>query len=371
VSSEEKGPAKERGKRHVSFNLNPYTMVKAVFSEKSTDDASTSIAGQDSRSDKPPAIEPGPAVGTDASPPAAEGVAAVAVPALGRAQFEGRPVVKTAMARSSTAGVVCDRADCGDFTVYAASQIGGDHETRGRFREDAYAFAPSPAEGSGICIVAVADGVSQSRSAALAADEAASTVVEALCQYTGKAGVPTPESWQQDARKIVDKLADALPGSINNARRLRLEWRVASQPKSTPATTLVFAVLVPGPTEVSIYWGGIGDSHIGIVNLVDARRNSLIYDGAPKARADTATLALPRNADRTLFGCGSLSPGDVVWLGTDGFAKAMTARPDFMAAAMADTATDPPKASDFLRMVDWRLEGANDDRTVAIVWPHS
>lgn len=345
--------------------------MMAVRREKSTDEANTPDTGKDSATDEPPDVQQVMVAGTDAPPQEAEGLDGVAAPALGRAQFEGRPVVKTAMARSSTAGVVCDRSDCGGFTVYAASQIGGDHETRGRFREDAYAFAPSPADESGICIVAVADGVSQSRSAALAADEAASTIVEALCQYTGGAGAPTPKSWQQDARKIVKELAAGMPASINNARRLRLEWRQPAQPKSTPATTLVFAVLVPGPTAVSIYWGGIGDSLIGVVNLVDEARNDLIYDGAPKARADSATFALPRNADRAVFGCESLLPGDVVWLGTDGFAKAMWARPDFMAEAIADTAVNPPKASDFLRMVDWRLEGANDDRTVAIVWPHA
>ncbi|MFJ2890585.1 protein phosphatase 2C domain-containing protein [Streptomyces sp. NPDC087305] len=294
-------------------------------------------------------------------------------PQLGSASYEGHPVRLPLRTGSASAGVVADRGNWGPFTVYAASQAGADHEVRGRYREDAYAFSGCTDEPS-VIVVAVADGVSSSWAAHAAAGVGASQIVRTLSEQVGRHGPPTPEKWDKRARQAVRSVARLLETARlkRQAAAAAYELPVDTSPQEPrpPATTLVFAVCYRSERGFEVYYGGVGDARVDVLNLTRQSWSHLYPREGSSPAHDNRTNAMPRDADTVRMGCATLADDDVIALASDGFGKGLDVQPQVLATEIASVIGQSPKASDFLRMVDWKMRGNNDDRTVAVVWSH-
>jgi serine/threonine protein phosphatase PrpC len=288
-------------------------------------------------------------------------------PPFAQAEYEGHSLRLPPRTSSASAGVAADRGNWGPFTVYAASQAGIDHEIRGRYREDAYAISGSP--DPSVVLLAVADGVSSAWAAHTAAGMAATHILYALREQTARSGPPTPETWSRRAAKATKETAQLLDPVGVRRRAATLGYSPPSrQAPAPPATTLAFAVCHHAPHSVEVYYGGVGDARVDVLDL-GTRAWRPLYGREPGTDGqDNRTHALPRNPNALRTGSTRLRPQEVLALATDGFGKGLDAQPAVLAEEIAAMVTRPPKASDFLRLVDWKMSGNNDDRTVALAW---
>lgn len=284
-----------------------------------------------------------------------------------RAGYEGRSLRLPPRTSSASAGVAADRGNWGAFTVYAASQAGIDHEIRGRYREDAYAIAGCP--DLPVVLLAVADGVSSAWAAHTAAAMAASQIVYGLREQTARSGPPTPGTWPGRAAQAIKDTARLLDPARVRRQAATFGYSSASpQAAALPATTLAFALCHQASHGVEVYYGGVGDARVDVLDVGTRAWRQLYGRDFGADRQDNRTDALPRNAKRLHTGTDRLGPQDVVALSTDGFGKGLDAQPAVLAEEIAAMVTRPPKASDFLRLIDWKMSGNNDDRTVALAW---
>lgn len=293
-------------------------------------------------------------------------------PPLGAASYEGHSVRLPMRIGSASASVVADRGNWGPFTVYAASQAGADHEVRGRYREDAYAF--SGCTEPSVIVIAVADGVSSSWAAHAAAGIGASQIVRTLSEQVRQGGPPVPERWDKRAQEAVRSVARLLePARLKrqaSAAAYELPADTSPQGPRPPATTLVFAVCHRSERGFEVYYGGVGDARVDVLNLTRQIWRPLYPPASASPSYDNRTNAMPRDADTVRTGCAVLADDDVIALASDGFGKGLDAQPEMLGKEIASVVGQSPKASDFLRMVDWKMRGNNDDRTVAVVWSH-
>ncbi|MFC8428073.1 protein phosphatase 2C domain-containing protein [Streptomyces sp. NPDC057253] len=273
---------------------------------------------------------------------------------------------------SASASVTADRGNWGPFTFYAASQAGADHEVRGRYREDAYSF--SGCADSSVIVVAVADGVSSSWAAHAAASTGASQIVRDLSRHISRYGPPEPANWDKRAQQAVKRVARLLePSRLKRqaaAAAYELPADTSPQGPRPPATTLVFAVCHRSPRGFDVYFGGVGDARVEVLNVT---RQSWRHLYPPPAEGsspayDNRTNAMPRDVDTLRTGYATLADDEVIALASDGFGKGLDVQPQILGKEIASVVFQPPKPSDFLRMVDWKMRGNNDDRTVAVVW---
>ncbi|MEW2131902.1 protein phosphatase 2C domain-containing protein [Streptomyces sp. NPDC005435] len=292
-------------------------------------------------------------------------------PALPAASYEGHRVELPLRTGSGSAGVVADRGNWGPFTVYAASQAGADHEVRGRYREDAYAFSGCSTTSS-VVVIAVADGVSSSWAAHAAAGVGASQIVRTLSEDVGRNGPPVPDNWDKRARRAVHRVGRLLePPALKRqaaAAGYQLPADTSPQGPRPPAATLAFAVCHRSELGFEVYYGGVGDARIDVLNLTRLSWRPLYPPESSAPAHDNRTKAMPRDADSVRTGCAVLADDDVTALASDGFGKGLDAQPEILGKVIASVVEQPPKASDFLRTVDWKMRGNNDDRTVAVVW---
>jgi serine/threonine protein phosphatase PrpC len=189
--------------------------------------------------------------------------------------------------------------------------------------------------------VAVADGVSATPLAALAA------------QVAVEAAVAVP---------IAD---DSLSAVCDAALRTATAAVAAAVGEvARGATTLVVAAV-----GADGRWAAarVGDSD---AFLLGASGWQAVFagDGDDEVRSG-ATDALPAPRARAVHHEGTFAPGQVLVLLSDGVGGPLRDGPSTVALGVAQALAVPPSPLDLARLVDFARQGCHDDRTLLAVWP--
>jgi serine/threonine protein phosphatase PrpC len=241
------------------------------------------------------------------------------------------------------------------FIVRAASVRGYAHRFRGTPRQDDVVVMVHSATGS--VVFAVADGVSAAPNSHIGASAVCRAAVNAImADLDGGTGridwLVAGAAWQliEQARTVLDPQADA-----DLAER-------------ELATTLVAGLVRPADTGPEVSMIQVGDSSAWVLRDGHYR---CVLDAKFSHEADvtsSATTALPRVPRVTPRG-GTLSPGEVLLVGTDGFGDPLGAGDDDVGRHFAAALARPRSLFTFARDLDFSRETFDDDRTLFALWP--
>jgi serine/threonine protein phosphatase PrpC len=254
----------------------------------------------------------------------------------------------------AASGLAADAARLGDLEIRAASVVGPDHrcDEPARPRQDAYALGRT-ADGR-FLVIAVADGVGQSKHADIGARVAVSAAVTELAELAGAGRLP-----QDAAASLFTKIARKMAGTARS-RSLR---------DQDVCSILITAVIPTAPRHdgtrpMWVAW--LGDVSMWVMRDKNLQR----VTGGDKAGLDMNTLdaVLPFNPDRAHERNWELQPGDRVALMTDGLSDSFQAIPAAFDYFTAQWAGPPPHPTAFLQDLCYDAPAQADDRTVVVTW---
>jgi serine/threonine protein phosphatase PrpC len=255
---------------------------------------------------------------------------------------------------ATPSGLAADGVRLGDLEVRAASVVGSGHRCQepAVARQDAYALGRT-ADGEHL-VVAIADGVSQSEHADLAARVAVNAAVRELTELVEKAG-----SLAIDATELYLKVAGEM---IGTGRARGIQDREV-------CAILITAVIParPEPDGTRSLWA----SWIGDVSLWISRDGRLHRTtGQDKDGLDRNALhaVLPFNPDQVQQCRFPLYPDDRVVLLTDGVSDSLTSIDAAMEYFTRQWAGPPPHPAAFLHSLCYDGPSETDDRTAVVVW---
>ncbi|MFC4591230.1 protein phosphatase 2C domain-containing protein [Sphaerisporangium corydalis] len=249
------------------------------------------------------------------------------------------------------AGIAADAATVGELIVRAASLVGPGHrcEEPAVPRQDAYRLGRNTLKSH--LIVAVADGMSDSKRSHLGANVAVTALVGRI-RSDLDSGTPlcAPEVFLDAARQMAGS-ARQHGAEEDDVRAAALVAVIPVQPDARGGRTVWLAALA----DV----GGWLRTAEGWRRLIGARKDGL----------DAGRLAefLPFHPDRVTSITTELPPGAVLALATDGLGDALEPG-DALASWFARRWEAPPPVADFLRDVGFEAAGRLDDRTAVVVW---
>ncbi|MGV9713225.1 protein phosphatase 2C domain-containing protein [Gordonia sp. NPDC003424] len=286
-----------------------------------------------------------------------------------------RSVELASLTTSGVSGLTIDRGSCGQFDVYAATQVGLQHAHEGGTREDAYAVGGLP-DGSWV-LLAVADGLGGARDSHAAAQLAVRATLQILHTRLESAAPPEiAEQWNLIAANLVDTVAGLLKPEAVHQLAVGLGY-VSPHPTDSgksfdPATTLVFAAL--GPVTDGAYtvlWGSIGDSDALTVDVGSGQIDWLTSNPTKQTGGlvSNVTHSLPRSTRQLVTGAVRIAANKMVVLATDGMADAIRQEPRQFGALLPRVAGPSPAEWAFGELVGFELPGLHDDRTLAAAWP--
>ena len=263
---------------------------------------------------------------------------------------------------------VADGWAAGGFVVRAASVRGRLHRRRGTPRQDDLAVSFHPRTRS--VAFAVADGVPAARHSHIGASAACRAAVGALLTDLDRAG--TGAEPMIDWPGLVEQAAWQV---IAQARTLLGPGTSAETAEEQFATTLAAGLVRPVPGGARISMIRIGDSQAWILAGRRFRRLPDDDGGAPDAATPppgpshpaAAPAALPRVPPVTARG-GSLQPGEVLLVGTDGFGAPLGGGEDEVGEHFAAALAHPPAPARFLLDLDFSRLSCEDDRTLIAIW---
>ena len=255
---------------------------------------------------------------------------------------------------TAVSGLAADAALLGDLEVRVASVVGPGHrcEEPAQPRQDAHAVGRT-ADGHYL-IVAVADGVGQSRHADLGARVAVTCATRELATLLASGGISAIRTgWLYE----------------NIAREMAGTARGRGMTAEDVCSILVTAAIPTAPRRDGTRTMWV--SWIGDVSLW------LLRDGALKRQTGARKTGLSRNAlsavlpfdpDGWQEGEVPLGPGDRVALMTDGLSDALDANLAVAEFFRRRWSAAPPHPASFLHDLCFDAPGQLDDRTVAVVW---
>lgn len=254
----------------------------------------------------------------------------------------------------SPSAIAADSVRVGGLSVRAASVVGPGHRVQQPAvpRQDAYRLAQDAA--GRYLLVAIADGMSDSRYSDLGANVATTAIVSELREALA-AGA---DAGQLVGRELYRAVASQMI-SVAEQRNL---------PAEAVRAVVLTAVIPISPDRAGrrrAWLAGIGD--------VSAWRrqpgNWQHIAGHEKAGLDANTLSAflpyhPGQADEAMVDIG---PHDVLALTTDGVADAFTVI-EGGAAWFADRWQEPPPIASFILDVCYEAKTHLDDRTAVVIW---
>jgi hypothetical protein len=278
------------------------------------------------------------------SEPLGWGAVTVGPPA---ADFEPRPAASAAY-RPDT---VADGWSSEDFTVRLASVRGYEHRHRGLPRQDDVAAAHHPATGA--VAFAVADGVSAAPLAHLGATAACRAALgRVLADLDAGSTVDWPKVAEHAAWQVVQQAVTVLSLLGPDPERAEKEM----------ATTLVAGVIRP---DASFELVQIGDTSGWLLQDTTFRP---LWPPAGGTVVVSAVTALPRVPEIGVRD-GSLAPGEVLLVGTDGFGDPLGDGDGPVGAHFAARLATPRPPLEFAHDLDFSRETFDDDRTLLAIWP--
>jgi hypothetical protein len=278
------------------------------------------------------------------SEPLGWGAVTVGMPA---ADFEPRPAAAAAY-RPDT---VADGWSSEDFTVRLASVRGYEHRHRGLPRQDDVAAAHHPATGA--VAFAVADGVSAAPLAHLGATAACRAALSrVLADLDAGSTVDWSRVAEHAAWQVVQQAVAVLSLLGPDPERAEKEM----------ATTLVAGLIRPG---AAIELVQIGDTSGWLLHETTFRP---LWPPAAGTVVVSAVTALPRVPEISVRH-GSLAPGEVLLVGTDGFGDPLGDGDGPVGAHFAARLATPRPPLEFAHDLDFSRETFDDDRTLLAIWP--
>jgi hypothetical protein len=294
-------------------------------------------------------------------------------PALDPRPAMSKPASRRSRLLPASSGHAClalEGAEHRGLTLAAGSKCGLEHNAGGEYREDAWAWTPT-SSGEAV-VVAVADGVSQSR----LSHAAALLAVEGVVEHLGWLNAETVASyrqndqdWDKQARNALEAVAERLAPPNVEARAAALGWPampLSDQRAHDPATTLVVAAIVPRADGMDVLWCSVGDSSICTVDVA----GQVKWLPPDAGRASGPTAALPRHSRRMRAGISTANRGKAVCLVTDGMADLFHRSPELLPDALSRLAAEPGNPSGLVSLLQAPLLGEHDDRTLVHVALH-
>ncbi|MCD0445246.1 protein phosphatase 2C domain-containing protein [Glycomyces sp. A-F 0318] len=240
---------------------------------------------------------------------------------------------------------VLDRGRLGDIEVLACAARGSKHRFEGTARQDA---AIARAAAGSWALAAVADGVGSVPDSQQASTAAVQWLLIELTRRL--------ETGEAEPHKMVR----AAFGEVNR-RLVNL---------GGPKTTLTAAGVeaLPGPDGRYRSWvAAVGDSPVYF--LRDGRLVA-VFDLEREDEFGTATDAMPDRdlRNRLRLRSAPIRPGDALALVSDGIGDLLGARSEEPKAYFAERWGAAPNPVDFMRHVQIRSRGFDDDRSAAVLW---
>jgi hypothetical protein len=248
------------------------------------------------------------------------------------------------------------------FHVRAAAVRGAAHRATGVPRQDECAVVLH--SGSGTVIAVIADGVSNAELSHLGATVVCRTVVDYLLRVLdlGSGGeVDWPDLLRCAGWSLVEyaarQVAPAMELDPERAERLL-------------ASTVVVALVRPvGPGQAEARLVRVGDSCAWLLRADDWTPLFAPLSGPADELLPDGVFALPRvPAEITPVTVG-LGPGDVLVLGTDGFADPLGDGAGEIGELFAAELATPPPLPKLAWLLDFTAGTHDDDRTVLALWP--
>lgn len=255
----------------------------------------------------------------------------------------------------------CDGWSTPELTLRFASVRGAKHRYYRQPRQDAARAAVHTASGS--IVFAVADGVSSASSSEQGAVAACRAAVERMLHLLDLGGGPV------DLRDVACHAADRL-------RELAC-WRLGgrepgfSEVAGLYATTLVAGVVRPRPEGPVVELCRIGDSGAWTLDRAGGRYRHLFptKTGTDDLLVSSTVTPLPHVPDPLEQTGRRLAPGEVLLVGTDGFADPLGDGDGQVGALFARHLAHPAPPVWLAHLLDFSRETFDDDRTLLAVWP--
>ncbi|MGW0809072.1 protein phosphatase 2C domain-containing protein [Nonomuraea sp. NPDC002799] len=256
--------------------------------------------------------------------------------------------------------VECDGWSTSRVTLRSASVRGERHRYYRQPRQDA-TFAVAHEE-SGAVVFAVADGLSSATAATIGAAEACRAAVWAMYAQLGE-GRPGPD----------------FPAVVRHAART-LHRQAATMSRQEPdlaqveellATTLVAGTARPGADGIEVSLFRVGDSGAWALDLTGPRFRPLFGAKTEGDVVPSSVTALPRVPPELEQWSGTVVPGEVFLIGTDGFGDPLGDGDGQVGALFAEHLATPPSPPWLAHLLDFSRETFDDDRTLLALWPRS
>jgi hypothetical protein len=252
-------------------------------------------------------------------------------------------------------GIAADEARLGGLDVRAVSLVGPSHrcEEPATARQDAYRLGRDAA--GRYLVVAVADGLSESRRSDLGATVAARCSVDMVREELDRGAAPDLR-WLEIFRLAASNVASAAKQSGLSPREV--------------CTALIVAVVPSEPDNRN------GGRRVWFASLADVSAWERSESGWRMLAGDPKEDALDRNAvhhflpyhpDKVTVVYQDVPPGATITIVSDGVGDALTDVPGASEWFARKWRTPPPLAS-FLLDVAYDARGQLDDRTAVTVW---
>ncbi|MDT0326864.1 protein phosphatase 2C domain-containing protein [Nocardiopsis lambiniae] len=256
---------------------------------------------------------------------------------------------------------VVDEADYERVRLRAASLRGDKHRYEGRTRQDAFGMYEVEHRGERFVLLCVADGVGSRSRSHRGAAYASRCFRAAVAEHIGEiivrdASMADVREWGRRMLGIVAR------GMIDFADK---EGFPAEDLSTTLTVSLIHGISGSGPAWYMTW--GIGDSPVFLLRDGVWEPRPGASDGDPII-VDTRTDALPGRVSTVHMTDGTLAPGDVLVLCTDGLAGPMAA--DAVADRLAEWwgSGRVPGRMEFAWQLDFQAKSYSDDRTAVCVW---
>jgi protein phosphatase 2C-like protein len=241
------------------------------------------------------------------------------------------------------------------YTVRAAAVRGAAHRLSGVPRQDECAVVLHHA--SGAIVAVVADGVSNAELSHLGATVVCRTVVDyVLRALDDGVELDWPDLLRNAGWALVEYAARQVPpfGEPDPARAERLL-----------ASTVVVALVRPGTASLvrvgdSEAWRLRGGVWTPLFAPLSMPTDELLPDGVS---------ALPRLPGEIAPVTADLGPGDVLVLGTDGFAEPLGDGDGPVGVRLAAELATPPPLPELAGLLDFTAGTHDDDRAIVALWP--
>ena len=256
------------------------------------------------------------------------------------------------------------------FHVRCAAVRGHAHRAQGVPRQDECAVVLHP--GSGAVIAVIADGVSSAELSHLGATMVCRTVVDYLLQVldAGKEvdwlDLLRCAGWslvEYAARQLAPPQPDASAGNAEPVPDPRRAERLL-------ASTVVVALVRPdGPGRARAWLVRVGDSTGWLLRAGEWIALFAPLSGPADELVPDGVSALPRVPGELTPVMAELARGDVLVLGTDGFAEPLGDGTGALGELFAAGLATPPPMPKLAWLLDFTAGTHDDDRTVLALWP--